>query len=166
MTHGAARHRELDRRAAQAMGDAPGHALVRSRHRLKDMRSMSDRKPRVLLLEAEVRTSERTGRPWYSAWLGRCRLVGFEADEPNERGHRVIRFYAEEPDGAPAGRQRPSGHEAGSASTETPASAVARPGDRYRAPRPESVRAQRERVAGEILRDYGDEEALNDAVPF
>ena len=148
------------------MGEQPGHALMRSRHRLKDTRSMSDRKPRVLLLEAEIRTSERTGRQWYSAWLGRCRLVGFESDEPNDRGHRVIRFYAEEPDGAPTARQRPSGSEDIAASTAgTPASAVARPGDRYRAPRPESVRAQRERVAGEILREYGDEE-MSDAIPF
>jgi hypothetical protein len=55
-------------------------------------------KPRVLLLEVEVkiRTSERTGQPWYSAWLDKTRLIGLEADEPNERGHKVIRFYAEE----------------------------------------------------------------------
>jgi hypothetical protein len=46
-----------------------------------------ERKPRVLLLEVEIRTSARTGRPWYSAWLGRARVIGFEADEPNERGH-------------------------------------------------------------------------------
>ena len=56
------------------------------------------RKPRVLLLEVEIRTSERTGRAWYSAWLGRARLVGFEAEQPNTRGHRVIQFYAEEPE--------------------------------------------------------------------
>ena len=69
---------------------------------------MTDRRPRVLLLEAEIRTSERTGRPWYSAWLGRCRLIGFEAEETNARGHRVIQFYAEEAeprDGTPAPRQ-------------------------------------------------------------
>lgn len=109
MTNPTTHHRELDRAAARAMGDTPGHMLVRSRHRLKDQRTMTDRKPRVLLLEAEIRTSERTGRQWYSAWLGRCRLVGFEADEPNERGHRVIRFYAEEPeprDGPPELRRR------------------------------------------------------------
>jgi hypothetical protein len=37
---------------------------------------MSDqprRQPRVLLLEVEVRTNERTGRPWYAAWFGRGR---------------------------------------------------------------------------------------------
>jgi hypothetical protein len=46
-----------------------------------------ERRPRALFAELEIRTSERTGRPWYSAWLGRARIIGFEADEPNERGH-------------------------------------------------------------------------------
>ncbi len=107
MSHAAARHRDLDRRFADALardgGDrAHGHALVASRNRLKDTRTMSvPRKPRVLLVEVEIRTSERTGKVWYSAWLGRARLVGFEAEEPNPRGHRVIHFYAEEP--APRG---------------------------------------------------------------
>jgi hypothetical protein len=79
---------------------------------------MTDRKPRVLLLEAEIRTSERTRRQWYSAWFGRCRLVGFESDEPNERGHRTIKFFAEalEPRKGPAAtRQRASGRRPASA---------------------------------------------------
>ena len=29
-----------------------------------------ERRPRALFAELEVRISERTGRPWYSAWLG------------------------------------------------------------------------------------------------
>ena len=103
MTHAAAAHRELDRQYADALardGEAGnGHALVVSRNRLKDARSMNaPRKPRVLLLEVEIRTSERTGRAWYSAWLGRARLVGFETEQPNTRGHRVIQLYAEEPE--------------------------------------------------------------------
>ena len=71
---------------------------------------MSDRprQARVLLLEVEIRTSERTGRPWYSAWLGKGRLVGFEAEELNDRGHRIIKFYAEEPTPRD-GTQRPAG---------------------------------------------------------
>lgn len=148
MSHAARFHRELDRRAAQAMGEAPGHALMRSRDRMKDQRSMTDRKSRVLLLEAEIRTSERSGRTWYSAWPGKARLIGFEADEPNDRGHRVIRFFAEEPeprDGQPTARQRT--------------------GDRYRNPRPEGARARQERVAGEIPNEHGDGE-LNDPLPF
>ena len=50
----------------------------------------------MLLFEAEIRTSAKA-TTYYSAWLGKARLVGSESDELNERGHRVIRFYAEEP---------------------------------------------------------------------
>ena len=59
---------------------------------------MIRRRPRVLLHEVEIRTTGRTGRPWYSDCLGRCRLVGFESEKPNVRGHRLIGFYAEEAD--------------------------------------------------------------------
>ena len=58
-----------------------------------------------------------------------------------------------------AGRHR---DDAGFASTERPVSA----GVGYRLPRPESARARRERVGGEILHEYGDEEALYDPLPF
>ena len=44
---------------------------------------------------------------------------------------------------------------------EVPASVVAPPGGSY-APRPESARARQERVADEVLRDYGDEELSDD----
>jgi hypothetical protein len=60
-----------------------------------------ERKPRTLFAELEIRTSERTGRAWYSAWLGRCRLIGFEEPMPNERGHRVIKLYVEEAEPRP-----------------------------------------------------------------
>jgi hypothetical protein len=66
-----------------------------------------ERRPRALFAELEIRVSERSGRPWYSAWLGRCRLIGFEDPEPNERGHKVIRLFVEEPDPRP-GTQRPT----------------------------------------------------------
>lgn len=131
MTHAGAAHRRLDRGFADALArdgePGPAAALLPSRHRLKDIRTMNaPRKPRVLLLEVEVRTSGRTGRPWYAAWLGKARLVGFEAEEVNERGHRVIRFYAEEPesrDGSPTPRRPVVEHEA------TPPGAGALPGN-------------------------------------
>ena len=88
------------------------------------------RKPRVLLLEVEIRSSERTGRAWYSAWLGRARLVGFDTEQPNTRGHRVIQFYAEEPeprDATPALRQRAPQREAPSAGPGVPSATGARP---------------------------------------
>ncbi len=117
VSYAAAAHRDLDRQYADALardgGDrGHGHALVQSRLRRQDTRSMNaPRKPRVLLLEVEIRTSERTGRAWYSAWLGRARLVGFENEQPSTRGHRVIQFYAEEPE-ARYGSQRPKGQDA------------------------------------------------------
>lgn len=116
MTHAAAAHRDLDRQYADALardGEAGnGQSLLPSRLRGKDARSMNaPRKPRVLLLEVEIRASERTGRAWYSAWLGKARLVGFEAEDANARGHRVIQFYAEEPE-ARDGSQRPKGRDA------------------------------------------------------
>ena len=136
MTHASAAHREFDRRFADALAcdgePGPAAALVRSRHRLRDARTMNaPRKPRVLLLEVEVRTSGRTGRPWYAAWLGKARLVGFEAEEANERGHRVIRFYAEEPkshDGSPVPRRPVVEREATSAHHSAPPPAGTRPG--------------------------------------
>ena len=171
MTHGAERHRELDRQCARAMGEAPGHALLPSRLRLKDMKSMSDRKPRILLLEAEIRTSERTGRQWYSAWLGRCRLVGFETDEPNERGHRVIKFFAEEPEpraGTPAPARDAQTGDRASTRTSEPASPAGRPGGAYKAPRRESEQARHDRVAGEVAERYGvrGDADLDDEIPF
>ena len=103
MSHTAAPHRVMDRALAEALprdgGDlAHSHALVVSRNRPKDARTMNPpRKPQVLLVEVEIRTSERPGRAWYSAWLGTARLVGFEPEASNDRGHRVIQIYAEEP---------------------------------------------------------------------
>jgi hypothetical protein len=61
---------------------------------------VSDRPPRparLPLLELEVRRSERTGRAWYSGWLGKARVIGFEAREPNDRGHGVIQVFVETP---------------------------------------------------------------------
>ena len=61
----------------------------------------------MLLLEVEVRTSAK-GTTYHSGWLGKARLVGFESDEWNGRGRRVIKFYAEESwpqDAGPAGRR-------------------------------------------------------------
>ena len=65
MARAAADHRELDRRFGEALGEAPGHALLPSRDRGRDSRSL--RAPRVLLLEVEIRTSAKGGT-YYSAW--------------------------------------------------------------------------------------------------
>lgn len=177
MSHTSAAHRSLDRRYAEALardgGDlAHGHALVMSRNRLKDARTMTTpRKPRVLLVEVEIRTSERTGKAWYSAWLGKARLIGFEAEEANARGHRVIQFYAEEPEpreGAPAPLRRAQGREATDAGSTAPLASTARPGGSYRASQRESDAACRERVSAEIARGPGvhSDNDLNDVIGF
>jgi hypothetical protein len=102
-------HRALDA-AADAGFDRdrdPGRAPVAG-----EISEMTN--PRVLLMKVEIRTSERTGRPWYAGWLGRARVIGFEADD---RGRRVIRFYivATEPepprDGPPRPPAKPSGRD-------------------------------------------------------
>ena len=132
---------------------------------------MIRRRPRVMLLEAEIRTSGRTGRPWYSAWLGRCRLVGFESEKPNARGHRVIRFYAEEVDpreSTPAPRQCAPEREAADRRTDVLVRPDGRPGGADRVLRLVSAEARQERVSGEDAGDYGVEsdQDLDDDIPF
>ena len=73
------------------------------------------RKPRVLLSEAEIRTGERTGRAWRSAWRGKARPVGFEAEE------------LEPGDGSPAPPRRRPEREALAAATTAPPAPPARP---------------------------------------
>ena len=97
MTHAADRHRALDRAFSQAFGDPPGHALMRARDRMKVNLLRPTPACACCCSRSRSAPSERTGRPWYSAWLGKARLVGFEDAEPNERGHRTIKFYAETP---------------------------------------------------------------------
>jgi hypothetical protein len=53
-------------------------------------------KPRVLLMELELRRSEKTGRAWGSGFLGRSRVIAFEHDAPNPRGHRFLKVFVEE----------------------------------------------------------------------
>ena len=101
VTYATAHHRELDRAAARAMGDPPGHALVRSRYRMKDMRTMTS--ARVLLTTLSVRTSAK-GRPYLSGWLGKASVVAFEG-EPDRFGNPTWNIFVAEPEpreGAPA----------------------------------------------------------------
>ena len=78
MTNAATRHRALDRAFLSALGEFPA---MRSSALTTEgsAERMIRRRPRVMLHEVEIRTTGRTGRPWYSAWLGGCRLVGGEA---------------------------------------------------------------------------------------
>jgi hypothetical protein len=90
-----------------------------------------ERRPRALFAELEIRTSERTARQWLSGWLGRCRLIGFEADQPNERGHRVIKLYVEEVEpreGPLRPATKPPERDSAARRPTEPPSAGARPG--------------------------------------
>ena len=48
--------------------------------------------PRVLLCTLSVPTSQKTGRPYVTGWLGKSRLIGF-AGEPDRYGNRTIDLY-------------------------------------------------------------------------
>jgi hypothetical protein len=126
-----------------------------------------ERKPRVLLMELELRQSEKTGRAWGSGFLGKSRVIAFEADEPNQRGHRFLKVFVEEPDPRP-GTQRPA--QGQQESRGPPAQAAhsgqaSRPEASQRPYRRETEASRRERVASEILEEHGDP-ALDDSLPF
>jgi hypothetical protein len=70
-------------------------------------------KPRVLLMELELRKSEKTGRAWGSGFLGKSRVIAFEADEPNQRGHRFLKVFVEEPDPRPGTQRLMQGQQEG-----------------------------------------------------
>jgi hypothetical protein len=161
-------HRALDEAGWGALDRDrdPGRAPIRAE--LEGLAMNHERKPRVLLLEVEVRTSERTGRPWYAAWLGKARIIGFEADEPNERGHKVIRLFVEEPEPRDGPRKAPAKlpeRDSASKRVQDPSTAHARPAASGRPFRRAAEKARRERVAGEILDERGGGE-LDDPIPF
>lgn len=102
-------HRRLDDAAAEAMSRDDGEligrdgALMRPRDRRKDMQTMQRPKtPKVLLLTLSERTSA-TGNRYVSGWLGKARLVGFLADEPDAHGNPQWNVYAAEPESRPKG---------------------------------------------------------------
>jgi hypothetical protein len=95
MTHAAANHRDLDRRAAEAMGEAPGHAVVASRNRMRDVRSLTaPAQARVLLAELVECVSGR-GTPYLRGWAGVSNLVAFRG-EPDEQGRPTWRLFLTE----------------------------------------------------------------------
>ena len=100
MTLASARHRDLDRAFAQAMGDPPGHALILSRNHMKDLRTMSG--PRVLLTVLSVRTSAK-GRQYLRGFLGKASVVAF-AGEPDKFGNPTWNLFVSEPE--PRGDER------------------------------------------------------------
>ena len=53
--------------------------------------------PRVLLMMLSERTSAK-GTAYLSGWLGKAKLVGFKAKEPDRYGNEVWEIYAQEPE--------------------------------------------------------------------
>lgn len=159
----------MDRQFAEALARdrdeldrGGGGALVRSRHRGKDMRSMMDQ-AKVLLAELAECVSAR-GKPYLRGWAGASNLVAFRG-EPDEQGRPTWKLYLVERqarDGsATAASRAPSGPAAAAGAPRAPSA-------RYRAPPRESARARQERVAGEVAAEYGaeGEPAFNDPIPF
>jgi hypothetical protein len=53
--------------------------------------------PRVLLMQLAERTGAK-GNTYLSGWLGKARLVGFKAKEPDRYGNEVWEIYAQGPE--------------------------------------------------------------------
>jgi hypothetical protein len=104
VSHAAPKHRELDRRFAEALdrdgGD--GHALLPSRLRLRDQQTMNhDRGRRQAGQQSRVLFATLTeavsanGRPYLKGWAGASNLVAFRG-EPDERGRPTWNLYLTE----------------------------------------------------------------------
>jgi len=103
-----AEHCRLDRAALEAeardggLAGAPADLYRPRRFRTVDL-SMT-RPPahdaKVLLLELRERVSSR-GTRYLSGWLGKASVVGFLADEPDDRGNPVWRVFVSTPEPRP-----------------------------------------------------------------
>jgi hypothetical protein len=105
VTHAAARHRALDRAFARAAGE-PGGALLPSRPRAKDARSVNhDRKPSVLLAELWERRSGQ-GSTCFAGFMGNLAVALLHDGErvhPSRPGEKVTvrQLVAQEREGRP-----------------------------------------------------------------
>jgi hypothetical protein len=103
------------RAALAASGDRfrdvadPGGALVPSKTRLRDARSLSVNRPRVLLTKLSVRTSAK-GREYLSGWLGKASVVGFPG-EADRFGNAVWDIFVSEPERPDDPWLRPETHQ-------------------------------------------------------
>jgi hypothetical protein len=107
VTHAAAKHRRMDaeltERLARDGGNGPAGgtiapvpvgALLPSRFRLQDLRTMS--RPKVLLAKLSVHTSAK-GREYLSGFLGKASVVGFKG-EPDRFGNPCWNIFVSEPE--------------------------------------------------------------------
>ena len=107
MTIAAAHHRALDRAYLAALGEPwHGHALVPSRNRLKDLRTVSSHRNPLTTLG--VRTSAK-GNAHLGDWLGKASVVAFAGD-PDKHSNATWDVFLAQPeprDGAIVPRQSP-----------------------------------------------------------
>ena len=107
MTIAAAHHRALDRAYLAALGEPwHGHALVPSRNRLKDLRTMSSHRNPLTTLS--VRTSAK-GNAHLGDWLGKASVVAFAGD-PDKHSNATWDVFLAQPeprDGTTVPRQSP-----------------------------------------------------------
>jgi hypothetical protein len=94
-------HRRLDRDFADTEArdgdpDGQGNIARPRRWRTDAVSGNRRREPKVLLMQLAERTSDR-GTRYFSGWLGKARLVGFLADEPDRDGNPLWNVYAAEP---------------------------------------------------------------------
>jgi hypothetical protein len=104
--HAAPLHRRFDREMAETAARDGGDALApaptttrsvfrdlsRNRSRFKSMNGA-----KVLLTTLSIRTSGR-GNEYLSGWLGKARVVGFKAKEPDRWGNPCWDLYLSEPE--------------------------------------------------------------------
>jgi hypothetical protein len=86
-----------DGRSANVADPGHGGALLPSRKRLTDLRTMDrPKRPRVLLTTLSVRTSA-AGRQYLSGFLAKARVVAFEG-EPDRFGNPTWDLFLSEPE--------------------------------------------------------------------
>jgi hypothetical protein len=72
-------------------------ALLPSKTRLRDVRTLAMSRPKVLLTKLSIRTSAK-GNTYLSGRLGQANIVGFKATEPDKFGNECWDIFASEPE--------------------------------------------------------------------
>jgi hypothetical protein len=94
MTHAAARHRHLDRACLRALGDPDhAHALLASRARMKDLRTMNGPPQAKMLLATLTEHTSARGNAYLRGWAGASNLAGFRGGDDDE-GRPINRQHA------------------------------------------------------------------------
>jgi hypothetical protein len=70
-----------------------GHSILPTSRRLKDLRSMNSNRVPLLNLSARV---SKGGKRYFVGWLGRAKVLGFPASEPDKFGNEQIELFVVE----------------------------------------------------------------------